>query len=223
MTDIYYIKLEYDQLDSWISFFERNVSAERIAQSQKYKYKEDKLRNLLGEVLVVYAMSKSFGMKINVPFKRNCYGKPYINQEVHFNLSHSGEFVICAVDNSPVGIDIERIAPINFTQFSNFFSSDELIKIKGLKDESKALMMFYSLWVLKESYIKYTGEGFMFSPEKCSFELETNMIVYKNLYRQEEEIRFDFLQISEQYKGALCHQKNTKINQICELQFSSFI
>jgi len=223
MTDIYYIKLKYDQLDSWISFFEKNTSTERISQSQKYKYKEDKLRNLLGEVLVVYAMKKSFDIEINVPFKRGCYGKPYINQEVHFNLSHSGEFVICAVDNSPVGIDIERIAPINFTQFSNFFSSDELIKIKGFKEKSKALMMFYSLWVLKESYIKYTGEGFMFSPENCSFELENNKIVYKNLYREEEQIHFDFLQISEQYKAALCHQKNTKINQICELQFSSFI
>ena len=36
-------------------------------------------------------------------------GKPvYRNSDIHFNLSHAGNYVVCAVSDKAVGVDIER-------------------------------------------------------------------------------------------------------------------
>ena len=37
-------------------------------------------------------------------------GKPYLAKEpdIHFNLSHSGEWAVCAISSSPVGVDIQH-------------------------------------------------------------------------------------------------------------------
>ncbi len=46
------------------------------------------------------------------------YGKPYLIKypTFHYSLSHSGEWVACAVDTKSVGIDIQEIMEINFGQ-----------------------------------------------------------------------------------------------------------
>jgi 4'-phosphopantetheinyl transferase len=41
-------------------------------------------------------------------FDKNEYGKPYLRgySKFNFNISHSGDFVVCAIDELSVGIDI---------------------------------------------------------------------------------------------------------------------
>ena len=38
------------------------------------------------------------------------HGKPYVigYEQVHFNISHSDNICICAVDDMPIGIDIQK-------------------------------------------------------------------------------------------------------------------
>ena len=45
-----------------------------------------------------------------VQFRKNAHGKPDLKdrQEIHFNLSHSGNYVVGAFADTPVGIDIEH-------------------------------------------------------------------------------------------------------------------
>ena len=44
-------------------------------------------------------------------FEKNQYGKPYLSEhpDFYFNISHSGEYVLCAIDNNPIGVDIEEV------------------------------------------------------------------------------------------------------------------
>jgi 4'-phosphopantetheinyl transferase len=44
----------------------------------------------------------------------------------HFNISQSGNWVVCATDNHPVGIDIEQIQPIDFQIVNSYFSKKEI-------------------------------------------------------------------------------------------------
>ncbi len=95
-----------------------------------------------------------------IEITRNRYGKPYLKNEgnIHFNVSHSGSWAVGAVDSFPVGIDVERIRPVNLEIAERFFAwqeYEELLK----KDYPERLDYFFELWTLKESYIKAVGRG----------------------------------------------------------------
>ncbi|MHB8170251.1 MAG: 4'-phosphopantetheinyl transferase family protein [Thermincolia bacterium] len=52
-----------------------------------------------------------------------------------FNISHSGDLVVCAVDYQPVGIDVELIDKPHLEVAERFFTRDEyrdLISKEGL-------------------------------------------------------------------------------------------
>ena len=87
-------------------------------------------------------------------------GKPYLINEpnVHFSLSHSAGWAVCALSDHPVGVDIERCEPGRQDVASRFFHKDEVRYLNSLlpsmRDDA-----FYKLWTLKESFVKSTGRG----------------------------------------------------------------
>lgn len=58
-----------------------------------------------------------------IVFQTEGNGKPVVRHipSFHFNLSHSGDWVVCAIDDAPVGIDIEEIKPIDLAIAKRFF------------------------------------------------------------------------------------------------------
>ena len=54
-------------------------------------------------------------------------GKPYFKDhaDLHFNLSHSGNFAVCIVAGMPCGIDIEGNRPFKSSVAKRFFSKTE--------------------------------------------------------------------------------------------------
>ena len=87
-------------------------------------------------------------------------GKPYLANypDIYFNLSHSGEWAVCAISESPVGVDIQHCDEGRRDVASRFFHREEIRYLDGLpqfrRDEG-----FYRLWALKESFVKATGRG----------------------------------------------------------------
>src|SRR5690606_24435151 len=88
--------------------------------------------------------------------RSNEYGKPSLDDNTFFNLSHSGKFVICAFHTQEVGIDIEEIKEIDLKDFKSIFTEEEKYK---LKHSSNPLKDFYRYWTIKESVIKAEGKG----------------------------------------------------------------
>jgi len=100
--------------------------------------------------------------------QRTAKGKPMLRDypEVHFSVSHSEKLWACAFSRDPVGLDLEkRDSGISKRKTGNteerylriarrFFSTEEFDYVK----ENGALG-FYQIWVRKEAYGKYTGEG----------------------------------------------------------------
>jgi len=81
-------------------------------------------------------------------------GKPTL-KDIHFNISHSDHQVVCAFANEgELGIDIERITPIDFEDFASMFSMQEWAVIRSSDDP---LGTFYWYWTRKESIIKACG------------------------------------------------------------------
>jgi 4'-phosphopantetheinyl transferase len=110
-------------------------------------------------------------------FDYNEYGKPCILEpkDIHFNISHSGDWVVCAIDNKPIGIDVETIKPIDLNIARRFFTVEEYNHLMK-KDEYNRIRYFYMLWTLKESYIKAIGKGLKIPLNSFSFTIENGNV-----------------------------------------------
>ena len=139
-----------------------HVSQKRRDKADKYRFQSDSIRSVCGEMLVLLAFQKAYGFcDSKLIFENGIYGKPYIRnfRQFHFNISHSGDWVVCAAANFPVGVDVELIdkAKINIADIC--FSSIEVKQLSEQQIISKREELFFYFWTSKESYIKCTGYG----------------------------------------------------------------
>lgn len=81
-----------------------------------------------------------------------------------YNLSHSGNFCLCSVDDSgdescSLGCDLEKIRDSRRQVAERFFCEGENDLIQEMQSEEGQRERFYRLWVLKESFMKATRLG----------------------------------------------------------------
>lgn len=68
-------------------------------------------------MLLEYGLNKLYGITEMPLISFGKHGKPLIkNSNIHFNISHSRKYTICAIGNTPVGIDIQEINPLDEQQ-----------------------------------------------------------------------------------------------------------
>lgn len=108
--------------------------------------------------LLAYAVRQHWGLNQLPPIARTEGGKPYFptHPQYHFNLSHSGCFALCALDDQPVGADIEVIRPHHPKLAQRICAEDELNWLAEQTDKTTALCQ---LWTDKEALVKYHGTG----------------------------------------------------------------
>lgn len=126
----------------------------------------------IGERLAHYALLDTF--VTDATLLKTERGKPYFDVDgVYVSISHSSERCLVALSNGEVGADIEhkngeseRLLKIA----DRYFTPDEIEHVK-----EHPIEYFYKIWCAKESYMKYTGEGFslpmssfsVLSSDKC--------------------------------------------------------
>lgn len=96
-------------------------------------------------------------------------GKPYfVNSTWQFSISHTKERVFCALSERPVGIDAESVdRQIRLQLAEKILSPTERSLYDRAVDKRLTLLRF---WVLKEAYVKCTGEGLRGYPNKTAFD-----------------------------------------------------
>ena len=116
--------------------------------------------------LLEYAFRTEYGETLP-EIKKTPNGKPYFltRADMHFSLSHTKTHVLCALSNTPVGVDMESPRVISPRAVKFFASAEELSMFEPL-----------DLWVLKESYIKLTGDRLM-SVTKLRFSRQGDTII----------------------------------------------
>lgn len=137
------------------------VSKECYAEVLGYGNKEVALRRLLGEALVRFALKKYWNLTSeDYRIDRGEKGKPFIVgvENVFFNISHSGDYVVCAVSDREIGIDIEKRAKARMEVAGRFFHGEEVVQLKMLEGD-KQDQLFFNYWSVKESFLKYIGTG----------------------------------------------------------------
>ena len=135
-------------------------------------YKQDRIRRfanpidakrcLVGDLLVRFALGERLACPTSaIDIDVSDDGKPFVRNAshgVHFNLSHSGSWIVCAVDEGPIGVDIEYIRPIAPGVGRWALSLKEYDMLQQKPPEART-PFFFTLWTLKESFLKATGTG----------------------------------------------------------------
>ncbi|MBR4342501.1 MAG: 4'-phosphopantetheinyl transferase superfamily protein [Lachnospiraceae bacterium] len=141
--------------------FYYGLSNFRREKCNRFKKKNDKIRCTGAGILLDLGL-KEYGLcEKNSTYLLGKNGKPYIegHPELCFNISHSGDRVMCAFADVPVGCDVEFVEEGKKQTDSiakRFFTENERRLIETQKSDDG---IFYTIWTLKESYVKCIGEG----------------------------------------------------------------
>lgn len=124
----------------------------------KYHLNSDRKKSLIGWLVLGKVLKEQYNIDIEkCPILKNKYGKPYIEKNIYFNISHCDDFVGVVVGDQKCGIDIEKV--------NSEKCSDSLVKKVLSEDEynyynsNKNFEFFFEKWVVKEAYYKREGTG----------------------------------------------------------------
>lgn len=146
------------------------MSDEKKQRVDAFRYKDDKKRTVAGEMLVRRVLSCMYLLPCEYfSFCTQENGKPCVrNFDKKFSISHSGDYVVCAVDDEDIGIDIEQIRPVNLGVCKKFFTDDENLYVFGKKPDEQDFKgdatddmnrRFFEVWTYKEACVKLKGSG----------------------------------------------------------------
>jgi 4'-phosphopantetheinyl transferase len=116
---------------------------------------------LTSALLIRHAIRSRTGLSNeNLVFNTNQHQKPQLAgvPDLHFNLSHSGDWVVGAIDSTPIGIDLEKIEYCEEKLPLDFLSVRELAQYHVFNFKER-ITFFYAIWTGKESYAKALGLG----------------------------------------------------------------
>lgn len=185
----------------------KNIDVQRIEKIKRLRVTDDKLRSLGSGLLIEFIKQK---YKVNGELLIDKFGKPYFEKsKVYFNISHSGNYVIAAVSDYNIGIDIQRIQNDKHRIAEKNFLSSECEYINAIENESVMQQRFCEIWTIKEAYLKNVGIGLR--KPLNSFEVSLNngepQIIGK------PEYRFVQAKLDGRYIIAICaDQKDTEFN-----------
>jgi 4'-phosphopantetheinyl transferase len=142
------------------------LDASEEARSRRLRSVEDRERFVAGAALLRTVVAVSLGIaRAQVSIDRTCahcggeHGRPMVvGHDLEVSVAHSGALVVIAVTSAgPVGVDVERVRPID-----HVLLSQEICR-PGEAQLDRGPTSFYTLWTRKESVLKATGAGLRLS------------------------------------------------------------
>lgn len=134
--------------------FTETISEYRLKKAKNYKNEDDRKLSILSSLLLDKALKKHDLSERDMKYTFNAYGKPYFAnaEDLHFSISHSGEYAMVVLSDKEIGCDIQQIKDINLSIADRFFTAEERKYVKCTEN-------FFRIWTLKESFIKAIGKG----------------------------------------------------------------
>ena len=133
----------------------------QIAPQYVKKYHEHKIESdKKQELMAGYLLKEYLNVEREEQLVINENGKPaLLVGKPYFNLSHSGKYVVLAIADYEIGIDIEHIMTCHEATVKKVYSQkmqDELSELSGKERDEK----FSELWTEFEAKLKLKGIGF---------------------------------------------------------------
>lgn len=209
MIQIFYTNISKKNHDYILEIASKKFSKDFYNKVLKYKRWEDIQLTLLGRIMVfdgIYKIFNEYYSDTDLHYSK--YGKPFLNNEIDFNISHSGKIVVCAITKkNEIGIDIEEISDLKIDDYKEYLTHLEWDKIKKSSSTKKT---FFDYWTQKEAVIKSHGKGL--SINLSSFEIMNNKTKINNDLFYLKKIK-----INKNYMCSICMRKNNPDIKITKL------
>lgn len=149
-------------------------------------------------------------------FEGNRYGKPRLRPAAgatppQFNSSHSGRWVLHAIAEVEVGVDVEQVRP-DFARLDDFLwvlSPQERTFVQAAAP-TRCAAALATVWVRKEAYVKALGEGLSRSLPEISITAdgpsEPSLSYDRNPGGYGRHWSFTDLEIDDLHKACVVHE-----------------
>jgi len=174
----------------------------RAEQEKNLRFRrwEDRHAHLFGRLLLRKGLLE-YGYKKNIleDIQLTHFNRPFLHEGIDFSISHSGEYVTCAIGRGvKLGMDVElKNLQFDPEDAGDIFCDAEREYIRSSGNQCDA---FFRLWARKESLIKADGRGF--SAPLTSINSLTDEVILDN---QRWYVRD--LVLSEEYCSAISTDK----------------
>lgn len=162
MTKLYALDLSPFEDGLWQKNLD-TLPTERKERALACRKEDDGMRIACAGYLLRHALLAE-GIEAPV-FAKNAWGKPYLanRDDLHFSLSHSGSWAVCAISDTPIGVDIERPRTMGkiVRLFPNARTQDDILR----------------LWTAKEAYLKLLGRGLTVPLDSISVQLGETLLL----------------------------------------------
>ncbi len=198
-----------------LSDLKSSFSDDIIQKVESFRFEKDQLRSLISNALVRYLICEKTELSpSSFRYEVSENGKPAVrnSENLHFNLSHSGAWVVCALDTDEIGIDIEKKNTIDLEEVNYLLDNNEKEFIQATPVKERA-SLFYSIWTAKESYLKALGYGISgpISPGSLEIQFGSNGIVLFIRKNKVDDWNLVPLEIDPDYSLTVCtRSKNIK-------------
>ncbi len=126
-------------------------------------------------------------------------GKPFFSRlpHVHFSVTHSGDWWLCAFSRQPLGLDL---------QIHRSYAPPSRLSRRFFHPREDAFLAehdyhnFFDLWCAKESWVKYTGHGFFDDPATFS------VVSADRQFPVLEGVQLRLIPFAPEYSLCLCAQ-----------------
>ena len=182
MIKVYYANVASFQNEDAFENYSSKIEEERRNKILRTRNSELRVRSLATGVLLHKVICRWLGQEqentlaFHIGYEKG--GKPYLLDypQVHYNLSHSGDYVCCAISEQPVGVDIQKHVDYKEAVAARFFSQEDNQLLKECNEQERS-KLFFQMWCRKESYGKLTGKGLGQSLDKFEIDWEQDAAI----------------------------------------------
>lgn len=182
-------RLTEEEYNYWFSL----MDAKKQHKVLQYVNLATRKRTVVGEMLAREMIAEYCGIdQENILISVDERGKPFTeNAHINFNISHSDDMVVCCISDKPVGIDVERVKPINPNIMKKLCTDSDMRYILNSENTDIPKLLskdqqyrLYEIWTAKEAYFKCLGTGIT-NLKSISF---SELINKRKLYNIEDYI-----------------------------------
>jgi len=154
------------------------LSKERQIKSKRLRSLKNKKASVAAYLLLRIALKEMYEITDIVEFSYEDKGKPLLRDYpgVHFNLSHSGNIAACIVADNKVGVDVQQITAVSEKVAKRVLTKAEFAEYKNSQTPDE---YFCKVWTIKESFLKYSGQGITMELKEISADTLQDTLTFK--------------------------------------------
>lgn len=158
--EIHLWKIDLNSQQIRMDLLESVLSEEELSRAKRFRTDQLYQRFVVTRSMLRYMLGHyTDTLPSQLMFHYSSAGKPFLNENIHFNVSHSRDLAMLAFSKRyAVGVDLEHIQKMeNLEGICLRFLAAKEYELIYSSPESKRLPLFYDIWVRKEAYTKALG------------------------------------------------------------------